>query len=40
MINYMLRGQIWFTLVDILFAYIPMAWIGGTIALKFSKEKI
>lgn len=38
MINYMLRGQIWFTIVDILFAYIPMAWIGGKIAMKFSKE--
>lgn len=38
MINYMLRGQIWFTIIDILFAYIPMAWIGGKIALNFSKK--
>ncbi|MFK8058359.1 MAG: hypothetical protein AB8F78_19700, partial [Saprospiraceae bacterium] len=31
-INYMLPGQMWFTVVDLLFAYIPMAWIGGKIA--------
>jgi len=31
-INYLLQGPIWFTLTDIIFAYIPMAWIGGKIA--------
>lgn len=31
-INYMLPGQMWFTLVDLVFAYFPMAWIGGKIA--------
>lgn len=28
MVNFMLPGPIWFTIVDIVFAYIPMAWIG------------
>lgn len=32
MINYMLPGPIWFTIADIVLAYIPMAWIGGIIA--------
>lgn len=33
-INYMLQGPTWFTVIDILFAYLPMAWIGGKIAHK------
>ena len=32
MINYMITGPMWFTVLDIALAYIPMAWIGGTIA--------
>ena len=36
MVNYMLPGPNWFTAADILIAYIPMAWIGGTIAIKIS----
>ncbi|WP_117881743.1 hypothetical protein [Aureibaculum luteum] len=36
-VNYMLPGPTWFAVVDILLAYIPMAWIGGKIALKGSK---
>ncbi len=36
-VNYMLPGPTWFATVDILLAYIPMAWIGGKIALKMSK---
>jgi len=32
-INYMLPGQLWFTAVDLVFAYLPMAWIGGKIAV-------
>ena len=31
-VNYMISGPVWFTIVDILFAYIPMAWIGGMLA--------
>ncbi len=38
-VNYMLPGPTWFAVVDLLLAYIPMAWIGGKIALKFSKTK-
>jgi hypothetical protein len=38
MVNYMLPGPVWFAVVDIVLAYIPMAWIGGTIALKFTSE--
>ena len=29
MINLMLSGPTWFSVIDILFAYIPMAYIGG-----------
>lgn len=38
-VNYMLPGPIWFAITDILFAYFPMAWIGGKIAMKLSKSK-
>ena len=38
MVNYMLPGPTWFTIVDIAFAYIPMAFIGGGLALKFLKK--
>lgn len=34
MVNYMLPGPVWFTISDILLAYIPMAWMGGKLALK------
>ncbi len=37
-VNYMLQGPMWFTIVDIVFAYIPMAWIGGKITSSLSKE--
>ena len=37
-VNYMLPGPTWFAVVDIIFAYIPMAWIGGKIALNLSKS--
>ena len=35
-VNYMLPGPLWFTVADILIAYIPMAWIGGKIGIKLS----
>jgi len=38
LINYMVSGPIWFTILDIVIAYIPMAWIGGKLALKFSNK--
>ncbi len=39
MVNYMLPGPTWFAITDILIAYIPMAWIGGQIALKISSKQ-
>ena len=36
MVNYMLPGPTWFTILDIILAYIPTAWIGGKIAIKIS----
>lgn len=32
MVNYMLPGPTWFAVADIVFAYLPMAWMGGKIA--------
>lgn len=36
-VNYMLPGPTWFAALDILLAYIPMAWLGGKIAQRFAK---
>ncbi|EZH76007.1 signal peptide protein [Aquimarina atlantica] len=38
MVNYMLPGPTWFAFADIAIAYIPMAWIGGKIALKIIRQ--
>lgn len=38
MVNYMLPGPTWFAVLDIVIAYIPMAWIGGKIALRLSRK--
>lgn len=38
MVNFMIKGPLWFTLVDIILAYIPMAWIGAKIAQKFTNN--
>jgi len=35
---YLIPAPTWFGALDILFAYIPMAWIGGKIALKLSNR--
>ena len=35
-VNYMLPGPTWFAVTDIILAYLPMAWLGGKIALKIS----
>ena len=37
MVNFMLPGPSWFAVVDILIAYIPMAWIGGKLAKKLTQ---
>lgn len=39
LVNYLLTGPIWFTIVDIAIAYIPMAWIGGKIATGITRNK-
>ena len=39
MVNYLLPGPTWFAVLDILVAYIPMAWIGGKIAINLSGNK-
>ena len=36
MVNFMLPGPTWFAVADIVLAYIPMAWLGGTIAKRLS----
>ena len=38
MVNYLITGPTWFTVLDIVVAYIPMAWIGGKIAGKRSRS--
>ncbi len=37
-VNILIPGPTWFAIIDILLAYIPMAWIGGKIAQSFSKK--
>ena len=38
-VNYMLPGPTWFAATDIILAYIPMAWLGGKIAMKISRSR-
>ncbi len=38
MMVYMLPGPLWFAITDLAVAYIPMAWIGGKLALLWSKR--
>ena len=40
LVNLMLSGPIWFTLLDILVAYIPMAWLGWFLTNKLFLSKI
>jgi hypothetical protein len=35
----MISAPTWFSITDIILAYIPMAWIGGKIAIKLSTRK-
>ena len=36
--SFMLPAPTWFVVADIALAYIPMAWIGGKVALKVSSK--
>lgn len=38
LVSIMIPSPTWFTIVDIALAYIPMAWLGGKLAQKFSKK--
>jgi len=37
-VNYMVGGPTWFAVLDILVAYIPMAWIGWKLSKKISRS--
>lgn len=38
---FMLEGSpIWFIVLDLLIAYLPMAWIGGKLATKIGEKKL
>ena len=37
MVSFMINSPIWFIVVDLVLAYIPMALLGYSIGLKFSK---
>ncbi|WP_124980882.1 hypothetical protein [Nonlabens xiamenensis] len=38
-VNFMVPGPFWFSAVDILLAYLPMAWLGYRLALRLQKKK-
>ena len=38
LVHYILPGPVWFAATDLLIAYIPMALIGGKVALKFKNN--
>jgi len=38
MINILLPGPLWFTITDLVLAYIPMAWIGWKAGVKLSRN--
>jgi hypothetical protein len=38
-VSFMLPGPTWFTAADLVLAYLPMAWLGGKLAERFSTPK-
>lgn len=38
-VNFMVPGPAWFTIADLVFAYLPMAWFGGKLATNISRKK-
>ncbi|MDX1277468.1 hypothetical protein [Oceanihabitans sediminis] len=38
-VNYMLTGPAWFTVLDIVAAYLPMAWVGGNLMGRLLKKE-
>jgi len=39
LVNYLITGPTWFTVLDLVVAYLPMGWLGGTLAVKMSGKK-
>jgi len=39
MVSFMLPAPIWFIVVDLVFAYIPMAWIAGKLVNKMVEKE-
>jgi hypothetical protein len=37
-VSFMIPAPVWFIATDIIIAYIPMAWVGCKIALRYSKS--
>lgn len=38
-VNYLITGPVWFIALDLIAAYFPMAWLGGTIAKRLFQSK-
>ena len=38
-VNYLLPGPLWFTTLDLVVAYFPMAWLGGSLAKRLRPAK-
>ena len=38
-VNFLLPGPLWFTVLDLVIAYIPMAWLGGKFAIRLRPVK-
>jgi len=36
--TFMIPAPIWFNVLDLFMAYIPMAWFGGKLAMRFRNE--
>ncbi|MBT8256989.1 MAG: hypothetical protein KJO49_00845 [Bacteroidia bacterium] len=36
-VNIIIPGPTWFTVADLVLAYIPMAWLGGKLGMRLSK---
>jgi hypothetical protein len=36
---YLLPSPAWFSIIDLIFAYFPMAWLGGKLAVSLSSKR-
>jgi hypothetical protein len=37
---FLLPSPVWFSITDLVFAYIPFAWLGGKLSIRKSKKKM